>query len=331
MLIYYQFNNFCSFYNECEFSMCVPTGNTKEYFNDNYTEKADRFDLLKSAVIVGENAGGKTNFIRSLKYLKSLFLLNGPVKSRRQYINATSLMKEKHPIQKFKLCVRVENKKVYIYELHLNEFGIVYEMLQVMKESKGTTKTIFEIERAEDGEWRSLIQNTGGLSMNSSLFSSGIGYGANIGLFISKYALLGDEDALAVVDWINNVSYVELAPVENYNDAIKLDADMRILEDGRYLEIFRMVDDSICGIEVDKQRPYSESIIVRKDRYGNYFRRELQTDSSSVCEFFAWAVHIFRIVYENKVVFADGMDRVLNSVLLDKVVAFVNGAEHTDS
>ena len=43
----------------------------------------------------------------------------------------------------------------------------------------------------------------------------------------------------------------------------------------------------------------------------NEIRRELQQDSTGVREFFAWAVQIFRVVYENRVVFADEMDRVL--------------------
>ncbi len=76
----------------------------------------------------------------------------------------------------------------------------------------------------------------------------------------------------------------------------------------RYLEIFRMVDYSICDIKIDREKPYSKTIIIRKDENGNYFRRELQMDSTGVREFFAWAVHIFRVVYENKVVFADEMD-----------------------
>ena len=100
------------------------------------------------------------------------------------------------------------------------------------------------------------------------------------------------------------------------------------LEDERYLEIFRMVDYSICGIELDREKPYSKTIIIRKGGNGNYFRRELQMDSAGVREFFAWAVHIFRVVYENKAVFADEMDRVLNPVLSDRVIAFVNGTEH---
>lgn len=41
------------------------------------------------------------------------------------------------------------------------------------------------------------------------------------------------------------------------------DADMRILEDERYLEIFPMVDYGICGIELDIEKPYSKTFIIR--------------------------------------------------------------------
>ena len=89
-----------------------------------------------------------------------------------------------------------------------------------------------------------------------------------------------------------------------------------------------MVDYSICSIELDEEKPYSKTVIIRKGSKGNDFRRELQMDSAGVREFFAWAVYIFRVVYENKVVFADEMDRVLNPILSDRVTAFINGTEH---
>ena len=34
------------------------------------------------------------------------------------------------------------------------------------------------------------------------------------------------------------------------------------------------------------------------------------------------------MVYENKIVFADEMDRVLNPVLSDRVISFINGKNH---
>ena len=330
MLIYYRFNNFCSFNCESEFSMSAPTGKVKKRFPDNYVETAEGFDLLKSAVIVGENAGGKSNFINSLKYLKSLFVTNSQVKSVRPYVNAASLNDEKNPVQKFELCFRADNGKVYIYELHINEYSILLEKLQILKKKKGTPNIVFEIRRTEDGAWKTVAQNLNGLSasMDKFLLGDGTKAGSNIGLMVSKYALLGNADAVAVVEWVTNTLYPESLTSDMADDVIKQDADMHILEDERYLEIFRLVDDRICDIELDKEKPYSKTIIIRKDDNGNFFRRELQMDSTGVREFFAWAVHIFRVVYENKVVFADEMDRVLNPILSDRVIAFVNGAEH---
>ena len=46
MLIYYRFNNFCSFNCESEFSMSAPAGKVKKRFPDNYVETAEGFDLL---------------------------------------------------------------------------------------------------------------------------------------------------------------------------------------------------------------------------------------------------------------------------------------------
>ena len=45
-------------------------------------------------------------------------------------------------------------------------------------------------------------------------------------------------------------------------------------------------------------------------------------------EFFSWAIQIFRVIYEDKVIFADEMDRVLNPVLSDRIIAYMNGKEH---
>ena len=324
MLIYYRFNNFCSFNCESEFSMSAPTGKVKKRFPDNYVETTEGFDLLKSAVIVGENAGGKSNFINSLKYLKSLFVTNSQVKSVRPYVNAASLNEEKNPVQKFELCFRAENGKVYVYHLHLNEYGIIYEELQTLKKKNAVASSVFRVERQdEDFQLEGPIGVKLPTSVMYKLFSE-----ESIGLMVSKYALLGNADAVVVVEWVTNMLYPESLAADKSDDVIKQDADLRILEDERYLEIFRMVDYSICGIELDKEKPYSKTTIIRKDEYGNLFRRELQMDSTGVREFFAWAVHIFRVVYENKIVFADEMDRVLNPILSDRVIAFVNGAEH---
>ena len=104
--------------------------------------------------------------------------------------------------------------------------------------------------------------------------------------------------------------------------------DLQILHDSRYLDIFRMIDHSIIDFKVDEEKPFLKTMIVRQKKDGSTFTRELAQDSSGVREFFAWAVQIFKVVYENKTVFADEMDRVLNPVLSDRVISFICGKKH---
>ena len=72
MLFEYAFKNFLSFKDEVYFSL-RSTENLSDKFPDNYIAGKN---ILKSAIIVGENAGGKSNFIKSLSYLQSLFKKN---------------------------------------------------------------------------------------------------------------------------------------------------------------------------------------------------------------------------------------------------------------
>ena len=76
MILNYKFNNFMSFRENVEFSMLAPRSKVKNRFPDNYISVDTGAEVLKTAVIVGENAGGKSNFVRSLDFLKMYFTVN---------------------------------------------------------------------------------------------------------------------------------------------------------------------------------------------------------------------------------------------------------------
>jgi hypothetical protein len=295
----------------------------KNRFPDNYTVTDTGYDLLKTAVIVGENAGGKSNFINSLKFLKSLFDTNTHLQSVNAYLNSRSLLETKEPKQKFEIIFEAGNKTIYGFEIELDERGIFREKLVKKSKRKSVEQVIYDIVRSTEGRYEA---GTGKAKEMTTVLKNS---NNSSGLFVSKIALLGNEDAIATVEWVMNILYPGSIPADQEFDALKKEADIKIIKDARYLEIFRMVDYSICGIEVDEEKPYSKTLVMRKDAEGNLLQRELSQDSTGVREFFAWAVQIFRVVYENKVVFADEMDRVLNPILSDRVVAYCNGMEHT--
>ena len=322
MLISFKFNNFCSFNIESEFSMEAPIGKVKARFPDNYTAAGAGYDLLKTAVIVGENAGGKSNFIGSLKFLKGLVDVNSQVQSVGAYVNATSLITEDDPVQRFEITFIPDCGKIYRYVLAISRGGIISEALYRQCKRKSAFSCIFSVERNPEGKYEA--EEGKAKELVVALKNSNNSYG----LFVSKLALLGNKDAAETVSWFKDILLPGAVPEDRESDPAGKDEDLRVLKDPRFLEIFRMVDYSICSIEVDNDKPYGKSLVIRRDADGNEIRRELQQDSTGVREFFAWAVQIFRVVYENRVVFADEMDRVLNPILSDRVIAFVNGGEH---
>jgi AAA15 family ATPase/GTPase len=296
----------------------------KKRFPDNFVTFEQGYDLLKTSVIVGENAGGKSNFINSLKFLKSLFASNEEVRAIHSYMNSVSLKEDESPKQKFEISFIAENGKIYEYAVEIDKMGIVAERLKYASKRKATFSDVFCVERTTDGVNYYVSKGKAITEIKTLLKNSK----KNYGLFVSKLALLGNEDAASAVQWIMDKLYPESIFTEREADVKKQENDLAIIQDERYLDIFRMVDYSICGVAVDIEKPYSKSLIIRKDAEGNKYSRELQMDSTGVREFFVWAVQIFRVVYENKTVFADEMDRVLNPILSDRVIAFINGAEH---
>lgn len=354
MILNYRFQNFMSFQEPVEFSMLAPNAEVKARFPDNYVHVGPECDILKAAVIVGENAGGKSNFVRSLGYLKLFFRENDGVKSYKDMVHINNLMgkcgKKGDTRQKFELEVWLGNECFYLYRLEIDFAGIVKEELSYKEKFEDEYQYILKVFRNkfrlgcdEDG-YQCLEGNRCETEAFASYGLKILGYekemeklisktGTNLGqlgLFTTKLAILGDEHAFRFSNWVKNSLCPETNSVnyDLYKSMRNEEEDFAILNDPRFLEIFQMVDRSIIKIELDEERPFSKSIVIRRKKDGGTFSRELGKDSSGVREFFAWAVQVFKIVYEDKVVFADEMDRVLNPVLSDQVVAYINGKQH---
>lgn len=320
MIIDYTFNNFRSFYDDAEFSMTAKSGKILKRYPDNYTVIPGGLNLLKSAVMVGENAGGKSNFFYSLQFLKSLFQDNSVVKTISSNINNSA----KEDQESFSIRFSTDNGQMYKYNLRIDSKRILSESLLSLTEKDKRNQLVFSADW--DPEAQAYIFND--RKMDEPLRNALRKNAGALGLFITRLALLGDEHAIAAVDWMNNTLYPVSITEGSYSGRHLTDQDIDVISDPRYLEIFRMVDYSICGLTVDKEQPYSKTILTRKRTDGTVMNREIQYDSTGVKEFFIWAIQIFRVVYENKVVFADEMDRVLNPVLSERVISFINGKQH---
>lgn len=345
MLCKYEFKNFCSFLELSEFDMLASHTRVRNRFPNNYDNTGLGMSPLKTMVIVGENAGGKTNFIKSIYFFKSLFEKTSEIRSNTQLINTNNIctedLSECDTNQSFAIEVILDNK-IYSYNLIIDIVGIVHEEFYYRLQKNDAKVSILLVDRIHDK--KNYQENINKYKFSYTYnFTAKVSKGVEnalrstfadesiLGLFVSKLALLGNKDSLKLVNWVNNDLFADyiLYNYDLYKNFTKEEDDLRIIKEKDFLSILKLVDYSIDSIEIDEEHPYLKTMIKRKKDNGDIFSRELDKDSNGVREFFVWAVQIYRVVYENKTVFADEVDRVLNPILSDRIISFINGKEHT--
>ena len=354
MILNYKFQNFMSFRENVEFSMLAPKTKVKTRFPNNYSTTDVGIDVLKTAVIVGENAGGKSNFVRSLSYLRSFFNETDSAKAYRNTVNTNNNVsfcsQKNNSLQIFDIEILIQERGIYQYHLEVDFSGVAKETLHFKYQIKSKPKLVLSVERnicslnckkskdecIASRECRYDVEAEYDIDVPDfeSKIKESMEKAANshkpLGLTVIKLAILGNEHAISFTDWIKECLCPEtnIINYDIYKSMRNEEEDLRILHDSRYLDIFRMIDYSIIDFELDEEKPFSKTLIKRRKKDGSTFTREIGSDSSGVREFFAWAVQIFKVVYENKIIFADEMDRVLNPILSDRVISFISGKKH---
>lgn len=354
MILNYKFQNFMSFRENVEFSMLAPKTKVKTRFPNNYSTTDVGIDVLKTAVIVGENAGGKSNFVRSLSYLRSFFYETDSPKAYRNTVNTNNNVsfcsQKNNSLQIFDIEILIQERGIYQYHLEVDFSGVAKETLHFKYQIKSKPKLVLSVERnicslnckkskdecIASRECRYDVEAEYDIDVPDfeSKIKESMEKAANshkpLGLTVIKLAILGNEHAISFTDWIKECLCPEtnIINYDIYKSMRNEEEDLRILHDSRYLDIFRMIDYSIIDFELDEEKPFSKTLIKRRKKDGSTFTREIGSDSSGVREFFAWAVQIFKVVYENKIIFADEMDRVLNPILSDRVISFISGKKH---
>lgn len=362
MLFSCYFDNFLSFKNECYFELSAPKNRVRSRYPGNYVKMDSGELVLRDAVIAGENAGGKSNFITVFKFLRSLFVRNDV--SPHSYPNlifsgnlramdcADDNMQSKLSSQKFEIEI-AEGKTTYRYALALEAHGITTEELYRRNAKTKDYDLVFSTFPSSD----EVLCNDCLESNSCTLKDKGVSScrrfellpGSALGiptdlldavkelgspssdvLLVQTLATLGEPNCRAVVDWFSKELVIAFRDGGKFTiEGMAQDSLEAILHDQRYFDIFRLVDSSIIAIEIDKDRPFSDSIVIRESRDGTRYRRALRDDSTGVAQFAQWALAIYLVVYKNKTVFADEIDSAINPVLSDRVLSFINSHDHS--
>lgn len=336
MLLEFSVKNFCTFKNEGALTM--KPGKVMKRFEDNIVRVNRNLKVLKSAIIFGENAGGKTSFIRGLHYFKYLLESDEIARSLNGFT-----FHGIDPKQEFKIKVLV-NKKIYTYLVEIDQYSPVKESLYIRNATQNSSKDriVFKSSRStmEKNEFEDEISVSVG--MNISIADEVVdeelkkiienrSKDLKSGLQLKFLNLIGVPVIAPFVEWINEKLLIEIPDdhsIHIYKKMRKNERDLEIMKKESFLEIFKLVDSSIVGIEIDDERPFEKSIVTREKTNGDYFRIEIEDESAGVQEFFAWATQIWKVIHENCTLFADEVDRMLNTILANRVTTYIKGLDH---
>ena len=156
MLIRFTVENFLSFKDEVEFSM-IP-GKVRKHKNHILTNNnPNDIRVLKSGVIYGANASGKSNLIKAMNFAKTL-IVNGT--SPKQTIPVMPFLfdsESEEKLSRFQFELKHQNKS-YIYGFELNFKEIHTEWLYEIRPT--TELLIFERATTGDGQVKVEFDNT---------------------------------------------------------------------------------------------------------------------------------------------------------------------------
>ena len=127
MLIEFRVENFLSFEDMATLSMVATSDN--EHEQNNVLKQGDKLRLLKSAVIYGANAAGKSNLIKAMTFMSAL--VSYPEMSKRGRLPDFSFKLDRKDQQKpsFFEVTFLQNEKRFRYGFELLEGKVVSEWL----------------------------------------------------------------------------------------------------------------------------------------------------------------------------------------------------------
>lgn len=242
MLISFRFSNCRSFYNETELSMRATTDETYRELNTFTVNKKimskDDNELIKSAIIFGGNASGKTNVLKAFAYMAAVVRLSSAqlsiVASNENFVFKTDAENE-NSLYEVEI---VQNGIYYKYGFELNKGAVRHEWLYKREER---LTPIFE---RKNGKLKIMSVSNQSINLikvpDNALFLS---IGNNFNLSVNKYLV-------DVMSWFLNALIV----FENTNNAL----DIYTIENGKYkmqaLDILKKADIGITDFEIVKDK-----------------------------------------------------------------------------
>ena len=168
MLIRFTVENYLSFKDEVEFSM-VASRKTRHPSHVVRRERVSDLRLLKTGVLYGANASGKSNLISSMSFAKDMVLGGVPARSNIPVQPFLLDRESENEPSKFKFEFRVGQRE-YVYSFEIDRHRVRHEQLSEIKRNE--ERSVFERTTNEEGHAKVSIPERAGHAASDELFLS---------------------------------------------------------------------------------------------------------------------------------------------------------------
>jgi AAA15 family ATPase/GTPase len=345
MIAEFTVENFCSFKEKRTFSLLATKD--KDLLESNTFEINPKQRLLKSAVIYGANASGKTNFFKALNFFLEFAVISGPRKQVGDDIETDffyfSRQTEKGP-SSFELIFFLKNndgKNIrYRYGFSVTKKEVISEYLFAVhhvREIALFTRDKQDIITSEHFREGARIKSA--VRPNSSFLSVCAQNNGEVATTIIQYFL-----KLSVTSGLHNISAITKMKLQNSDN----NARTQVLDFLHYADIQIMgieaqhdlLDVNKLPIELQKSKKkqtptdtletetffYGHEYYDNNTHVGNILVPE-EHESSGTQKLFAYSIPVISSLENGTPLFIDEFDTQLHPLILESIIRLFNSPE----
>lgn len=199
MLVQFRIKNFMSIRDEQVFSLVAVSGlkEQQEHLSGNLIAATEELDLLRSAVVYGANASGKSNLLRAIEFFIDTITLSSPTGSA---IGSYSpfVLDQKSPGEPTLLeAIFVIDSVVYRYGFELQQKAVVAEWLFIRRKQETYVFDRSSHELRINRPYKKLLE-----LQNNKMVAQTV-------LLLQLGALFNDETCQTVRKWASNLRYIQ--------------------------------------------------------------------------------------------------------------------------
>ncbi len=283
MIIEFKVSNFRSIHKKQTFSMVASTGSELE---DNLCTSGchGKFRLVRAAVIYGANAGGKSNLLSAILFMRMLIISSAKESQQGEIIPINSFAFDKSSRtepSEFEITF-IKNKTRYQYGFAVDENRIFEEWLFAYPSGKAQKwfSRVYDIKN-ENYSWSFSKFFKGGKQVNDLTRS-------NV-LFLSNAVKLNNEQLAPIFDWFQK-DLILIDPPSGRGLGSNASIELLKTAEGkkRLLQFMLAADPSIADIHLDMKKPDEEKIQLPSSmpqEIQNYFKKEIMSKDHPIVNF----------------------------------------------